>query len=392
LDLDLFKNVNDALGHGIGDDLLKIVAQRLRACVPSETVIARLGGDEFAILLTDLGMHEKSLGVAHHLIEEIGAPYEIEGHEIVIGTSIGIAFNDQDNVAPDVLLKQADMALYRAKADGRGAVRTFEPAMDEWLQDRRSLETDIRKAWAARDFEIYYQPQVCAATKQVCGFEALLRWNHPDRGAVPPSVFIPVAEDIGLILPLGEWVLERACTDAAGWPERIGVAVNLSPVQFRDRGLLESVGRALNRSGLAPNRLELEITERVLLQKNEVTLATLHKLRTCGVRIAMDDFGTGYSSLKYLSSFPFDKIKIDRSFVRDMSSRAVSSAIVQSVTTLGSSLRISTTAEGVETEDQYLRVLAAGCTEIQGYYFGEPKPVAELVFNYEGSEADQAAT
>jgi EAL domain-containing protein (putative c-di-GMP-specific phosphodiesterase class I) len=253
--------------------------------------------------------------------------------------------------------------------------------MDAQLQARRALEVDLRKALVNREFELFYQPQINIQDNEICGFEALLRWRHPERGLVSPAEFIPVAEDIGLIAQLGEWVIEQACIEAATWPETIKVAVNLSSVQFRNRGLVETVSRALAQSGLAPSRLELEITESALLQDNDVTLTTLHQLRRLGVRIAMDDFGTGYSSLSYLRSFPFDKIKIDQSFVRELSSRADCLAIVQSIASLGASLGMSTVAEGVETEDQFLQIRAAGCTEVQGFYFGRPKPARELVFS-----------
>jgi predicted signal transduction protein with EAL and GGDEF domain len=282
-------------------------------------------------------------------------------------------------VSPDQLLKHADLALYRAKADGRSTFRFFEPEMDAQLQARRAMEVDLRKALANREFELYYQPQINIRANEISGFEALLRWRHPERGIISPVEFIPVAEDIGLIAALGEWVVEQACLEAASWPDGIKVAVNLSPVQFRFRGLVQSVGRALLQSGLPSNRLELEITESVLLQDNDMTIATLHQLRRLGVRIAMDDFGTGYSSLSYLRSFPFDKIKIDQSFVRELSSRADCLAIVQSIASLGANLGMSTVAEGVETEDQFQQIRAAGCTEVQGYYFGRPKPTHELV-------------
>jgi predicted signal transduction protein with EAL and GGDEF domain len=305
-------------------------------------------------------------------------PYDLDGQEIVIGTSIGIALASEGNLSPDQLLKQADLALYRAKADGRATFRFFEPEMDAELQARRSLEMDLRKALANQEFSLFFQPQVNIRSMEIDGYEALLRWNHPERGLISPAEFIPVAEDIGLIAPLGDWVLEQACQEATAWPPAIKIAVNLSPVQFRNKTLVQSVSRALARSGLASERLELEVTESVLLQDNELTVATLHQLRRMGVRIAMDDFGTGYSSLSYLRSFPFDKIKIDQTFVRELSSRADCLAIVRSIAGLGASLGMSTVAEGVETEDQLLQISAAGCTEVQGYYFGKPKPASEL--------------
>jgi diguanylate cyclase (GGDEF)-like protein len=374
LDLDLFKNVNDALGHETGDLLLKTVAARLRGCVQDGSIIARLGGDEFAVLPPPIRVPQECAVLASRIVREVGAPYDIDGHEIIIGTSIGIALSDAGPAAADQLMKHADMALYRAKADGRATFRFFEPEMDVQLQARRALEADLRRALANDEFELHYQPQVDLRSNEVSGFEALLRWRHPDRGMVSPAEFIPVAEDIGLIVPLGEWVLNEACTTAAAWPRDTKVAVNLSPVQFRNGALVRSVRKALAGAGLAASRLELELTETALFQENEATLETLHQLRALGVRIALDDFGTGYSSLSYLRSFPFDKIKIDQSFVRELSTRPDCLVIVRSIVGLGAGLKMSITAEGVETEDQLLQVRAAGCTEVQGYYFGRPEP------------------
>jgi diguanylate cyclase (GGDEF)-like protein len=380
MDLDRFKDVNDSYGHQMGDELLKVVADRLRTCVRDNDIVTRLGGDEFAILRSGVTTSHDCARLASRIIKAVSEPYTIEGQEIVIGTSIGIAMVSERNVEPDQLLKQADMALYRAKADGRATFRFFEPEMDAQFQARRALEVDLRKALANKEFELFYQPQVNIQSNEISGFEALLRWRHPERGMIPPAEFIPVAEDIGLISEMGEWIMEQACLDAAAWPQGIKVAVNLSPVQFRNKSLVQSVKRALAHSGLDPQRLELEITETVLLQDNEAIITTLHDLRRRGVRIAMDDFGTGYSSLSYLRSFPFDKIKIDQSFVRELSSRADCLVIVQSIASLGTGLGMPTVAEGVETEDQLLQIRAAGCTEVQGYYFGRPKPVGELVF------------
>jgi diguanylate cyclase (GGDEF)-like protein len=381
LDLDRFKDVNDTLGHETGDLLLKAVSDRLRECVRDGDVVARLGGDEFAVLQLSAHEPQDCASLASRIINTVSMPYDLDGQEVVIGTSVGIALALEGSVAPDQLLKHADMALYRAKSDRRGTYRFFEPEMDAQLQARRLLEADLRKALANGEFELFYQPQVNIRENEISGFEALLRWHHRERGMVPPGEFIPVAEDIGLISSLGEWVIEQACVEAATWPESVKIAVNLSPVQFRSKTLVQSVSRALIESGLQPSRLELEITESVLLQDNDTTLATLHQFRELGVHIAMDDFGTGYSSLSYLRSFPFDKIKIDQSFVRELTSRADCLAIVQSITKLGSSLGMITTAEGVETEEQYLQLRAAGCTEVQGYYFGRPKPARELVFS-----------
>ncbi|MBB4038747.1 diguanylate cyclase (GGDEF)-like protein [Microvirga flocculans] len=384
LDLDHFKDVNDSFGHETGDELLKAVADRLRDCISEQegqvrNLISRFGGDEFAILQTGIQRPEQSAALASRIVEALRAPFSIDGQELFIGTSIGIALA-QANVTSSQILKHADMALYYAKADGRGTFRFFEQAMDEQLQARRALEVDLRKAVTNGEFELFYQPQINLRDDEIAGFETLLRWHHPERGIISPSEFIPVAEDTGLLSSLGEWIIEQACREAATWPRDMHVAVNLSPVQFRSRGLVQTVSRALALSGLAPQRLELEITESVLLQDNEMTVSTLHQLRRLGVRIAMDDFGTGYSSLSYLRSFPFDKIKIDQSFVREMSQRADCLAIVQSVASLGASLGMPTVAEGIETEEQLRQIEAAGCTDAQGYYFGRPRPARELVY------------
>jgi len=376
LDLDAFKSVNDTLGHPIGDALLKIVAERLRGCARESDMVARLGGDEFALIGVCTEPAEVS-ALAQSAIEAISAPCEIEGQQIVIGASIGIGMAPEDGTDPDHLLKKADMALYRAKADGRGVARFFEPEMDERLQARRALEVDLRNALVQGGFELFYQPLVNLKTDAVSGFEALLRWRHPDRGMVLPGDFVPLAEETGLIVPLGEWVLRNACAEAAGWPETVKVAVNLSAVQFKSEGLVPSVISALASSGLPASRLELEITESVLLNNSEAILRVLHQLRGLGVRISMDDFGTGYSSLSYLQSFPFDKIKIDRSFVRDLGEREDSMAIIRAVVGLGDSLGMTTTAEGVETAEQLERLRAEGCTEAQGYLFSPPRPADE---------------
>lgn len=379
LDLDRFKQVNDTLGHPIGDALLKIVAGRLRRVVREHDTVARLGGDEFAVVQLGAVQPEGATNLAQRLIDAISAPYEIEGHQIVIGTSVGIAIAPTDGDAVAALLKSADVALYRAKADGRARYRFFEPGMDAAMQARRVLELDLRAALVNGEFELHYQPVVNIATGQVTGFEALLRWHHPARGLVSPADFIPVAEEIGLIVPIGDWVLRQACGDAASWPDDITVAVNLSPVQFKNARLSETVMLALAASGLPPHRLELEITEGVLLVQHEITLAVLHQLRSLGVRIAMDDFGTGYSSLSYLRSFPFDKIKIDRSFIQNMAQDESSSAIVRAVVGLSGRLGMVTTAEGVETAEQLDGVRAEGCTEVQGFYFSRAKPAREVL-------------
>src|SRR5262249_53427418 len=314
LDLDRFKQVNDTLGHAFGDEILKAVAGRLRACVKAGDVIARLGGDEFAILQASVERAEQCSELASRIIEALSETYEIDGKRVYIGTSVGMAIAPADGTSPDQLLRNADMALYLAKSDGRGTYRFFEAQMHERLQARRSLEVDMRSAIMGREFELYYQPIIRLETKRITGFEALLRWNHPLQGAIAPLSFISLAEETGLILPLGEWVLRTACSHAANWPEPIDVSINLSPAQFKSRNLVQVVFNALAASGLSPKRVVLEITESLFLEHEDSVVATLHQLRELGVRIAMDDFGTGYSSLSHLRSFPFDKIKIDRSF------------------------------------------------------------------------------
>ena len=316
--------------------------------------------------------------MASRLIEVIGAPYELGGDEVKVELSIGIALAPGDGLDPDQLLKNADLALYRAKADGHGLYRFFEPEMDARMQARRTLEIDLRKAIANGEFELFYQPLVDMQTEYVTGFEALIRWRHPERGMIPPLDFISVAEETGLIVPIGDWVLRQACAQAATWPSDVKIAVNLSPIQFKNKALLPSVISALAASGLSANRLELEITESVLLQDGDATLAILHELRGLGVRISMDDFGTGYSSLSYLRKFPFDKIKIDQSFIVDMSDHNDSLAIVRAVIAMGSGLGIATTAEGVETAEQFRQLKLEGCTEVQGYLLSPPRPAADV--------------
>ncbi len=379
LDLDHFKSINDTLGHGIGDELLKTVAIRLRDCLRETDTIARLGGDEFAIIQTEIASPSDVASLAARIRDALTMPYELDGHQVPADVSIGISLAPEDTLDPDQLLKNADMALYRSKADGRGTYRFFEPQMDERVRTRRTLELDLRNAMANGEFELYFQPVVNLARNQISACETLLRWHHPTRGMVPPVEFIPVAEETGLINQIGEWVLRQACREAASWPADIAVAVNLSPVQFKNQNLALLIVSALGNSGLAACRLELKITEAVLLQNNEATLATLHRLRELGVRIAMDDFGTGYSSLSYLRSFPFDKIKIDRSFINDLDERDESGAIVQAVTSLASRLKIATTAEGVETQAQLQMIQDLGCTEMQGYFYSRPVPAKELV-------------
>jgi diguanylate cyclase (GGDEF)-like protein len=378
LDLDSFKGVNDALGHPIGDRLLQAVACRLRDAIRESDMVARLGGDEFAIIHTGMKQPEETGALASRLIEVVSAPYDVDGHQVVVGLSVGIAIAPSDGADADAVLKNADMALYRAKEEGRGTFRFFETGMDARAQARRIIELDMRAAVQNGEFELHYQPIVHAQSGEITAFEALVRWRHPQRGMIPPADFIPLAESTGLIVPLGEWILRAACSDAAAWSRPVRVAVNLSPAQFKHRSLVTSVVNAVTAAGLDTGRLELEITESVLLQDSDATLATLHTLRRFGVRISMDDFGTGYSSLSYLRSFPFDKIKIDQSFVRELSTREDCIAIVRAVTGLGKSLGITTTAEGVETNEQLELLRLENCGEVQGYLFSKPRPAAEV--------------
>jgi diguanylate cyclase (GGDEF)-like protein/PAS domain S-box-containing protein len=379
LDLDRFKFINDSLGHPVGDQLLKVAAGRLRECLRPSDMVARLGGDEFAVVLTDVSGPEEVGRIASKLVAALSERYHIQDHELVAGVSIGIVMAPSDGTTHETLLRNADLGLYRAKAEGRGRYHFFEAEMERRAKLRRSLELDLRKAYEHGEFELYYQPLVNTVTQAVNGCEALLRWKHPERGMIPPAEFIPLAEEIGLIVPLGEWVLRQACADAARWPDATKVAVNLSPVQFRTKGLLNAVVSALAHAGLPAQRLELEITESVLLAETSANLSTLHQLRDLGVRISLDDFGTGYSSLSYLRAFPFDKIKIDQSFVRELAERPDSMAIVRAVAGLGASLGVATTAEGVETEEQLACLRGEGCTEVQGYLFSRPKPARDIM-------------
>jgi diguanylate cyclase (GGDEF)-like protein len=378
LDLDQFKAVNDTFGHPAGDKLLKIVAERLRALVRETDTIARMGGDEFVVVQAPIADPGEATALAQRVIASMSEPFEIDGNQAVIGTSVGIAVGPGDGLRPDKLLRNADLALYRAKGDGRGTFRFFEPAMDLQMQTRRIMERDLRKALPSGEFELYYQPVVNLVNSEISGFEALIRWNHPENGLVSPASFIPLAEEIGFIVPIGEWVIRQACATAALWPGDIHVAVNISAAQFRSPGLMQVIVGALATSGLHPTRLEIEITESVLLHNREATLAVLHQLRALGIRIAMDDFGTGYSSLTYLQCFPFDKIKIDRSFVKDVTESTGSLNIVRAVAALANGMGMTATAEGVETREQLDRITSEGCTEMQGFLFSKPLPVREI--------------
>ena len=378
LDLDRFKAVNDTLGHPVGDGLLRVVADRMSACVREGDTVARLGGDEFAIIQLDVGQPEHAQLLVSRIIDAFRDPFDIQGHQIGIGMSIGVAVAPGDGACSEALLKNADIALYHAKTEGRGSARFFEPEMDARIQVRRTLEMDLRGAILCDEFELHYQPLINLIAGEVTGFEALLRWHRPGCVLMSPAEFIPVAEETGMIVAIGEWVLRSACFEAENWPANISVAVNLSPVQFEKGDIVATVRAALAASGLRPDRLELEITESVLLRETAGTLTALHQLRAMGITVALDDFGTGYSSLSYLRSFPFDKIKIDQSFVRDLVTNKESMSIIRAVTGLGHSLNIKTTAEGVETPEQLVMLREHGCTEAQGYLFSRPTPANEL--------------
>ena len=379
LGLDNFKAVNDTLGHGVGDKLLRGVAKRLRSSLREEDALARLNSDEFAIVQSGLTRPEDAVILAKRLLEAIADPYLLDGHSVVIGASIGIAMAPGDGDDSEKLLKSADMALSRAKLDARGSFAFFEAALDARAQSRRKIEVELRDAIQNDVLRPYYQPLIDLSSGRITGFEALVRWPHAERGMVSPAEFIPVAEETGLINPLGGLMLRRACLDAASWPDDVRIAVNLSPLQFRSGNLLSVVTDALKHSGLAPRRLELEITETLLLEKSAQVLATLHALRALGVRISMDDFGTGYSSLSYLRSFPFDKIKIDQSFVRDLGANREAQAIIRSIVSLGKGLGVTITAEGVETEAELSCLRAEGCDEGQGYLFSKARPNTEII-------------
>ncbi|HVY52635.1 MAG TPA: EAL domain-containing protein [Devosia sp.] len=378
IDLDHFKSVNDTFGHNIGDKLLKQASARLWGTTRETDLLARLGGDEFSLLLRPVEKPGDAATIAERIVKTMSSPFLIDGHQIVIGASVGIAMAPQDGETTDVLMKNADMALYRAKSEGRSTYHFFEKDMDAAIQKRRMIEAGLRAALTSRELRLVFQPLVGLKENRVTCLEALLRWTHAGE-AISPAEFIPVAEETGLIVQIGEWVLREACRTAVTWPGNTRVAVNLSPVQFKNKRLFETIHGILIETGLPPTRLELEITESLLLNDNEQTLQTLHRLRAIGVRISMDDFGTGYSSLSYLRAFPFDKIKIDRSFMSDLEGRGDSLAIIKAVIGLGHSLGMSTTAEGVETEEQLRAVREQGCNEVQGFLFSPPLEAGQVV-------------
>jgi diguanylate cyclase (GGDEF)-like protein len=385
LDLDRFKAVNDTLGHAAGDELLRSVAGRLLAEARDGDTVARLGGDEFVVLQPNLASPGSAAVLAERIIDAIGAPYMIAGQEVVIGVSIGIDIGTKDHASPGELLKNADMALYISKGEGRGIFRFFEPEMDARVQNRHALERDLRCALTRGEFELFYQPIANARSGETCGFEALLRWNHPARGLVAPADFIPVAEECGLIIELGEWVIRQACRQAALWPEDVHLAVNLSPVQFRAANLVSVVHEALTAAGIDARRLELEMTESVLLQSNPRNMAVMHQLRASGIGIVMDDFGVGTSSLRLLRSFPFDRVKIDQSFVSDLTTTDDAIFIVRAIIGLCRNLGIRTTAEGVENAEQLDILLEEGCTELQGALFSRPQQACDLDVLHNGA-------
>ena len=373
LDLDRFKDVNDTLGHATGDALLEEVAARLKESVRDVDLVGRLGGDEFAIVAEDLTTPEDAMRLARRVCTALGEAYHVNGHEVTTSASIGIAIGPLDSEPADTLLKNADLALYRAKEDGRNTFRFFEPAMDAALQKRRRLENDLRNALRKSQLYLDYQPQFDLGSGRLTGYEALVRWWHPTEGEIPPSTFIPIAEETGLIVPLGEWILRTACSYATTWPLDTNLAVNLSPAQFKTQDVYGLVRGMLNETGLEPQRLELEITEAIILQNTDAVMETLKRLDQLGVSIAMDDFGTGYSSLSYLTRFPVKTIKIDRSFIDTLGTSPQTSAIVSSIVGLGQSLNVTITAEGVETEGQAAMLRKWGCDQVQGFYYGKPE-------------------
>jgi diguanylate cyclase (GGDEF)-like protein len=373
-DLDRFKDVNDTYGHPAGDELLRQVAVRMRETIRRTDILARLGGDEFAIIHLSGADRQDSAALGERILSALRPAFDIQGNAICAGMSIGIAQAPLDAATLVDLMKRADLALYAAKQGGRDRFAVYDPAMGERLEERCTIATEIRKALDAEGFEVHYQSMVDLRTRHILGFEALARWTHPELGVIAPAVFIPIAEESGHILRLGEWMLRRACFDATGWGAEVMLSVNVATQQFREEGFVETVRRALRDSGLPPKRLELEVTESAMLSDGARMLGVLHSLRAIGVHLALDDFGTGYSALSYLQKFPFDRIKIDQSFVRELDTNPDSNAIVRAVAGLGMNLGIATIAEGIETEDQAQLVLGAACDEGQGYLFSRPVP------------------
>jgi diguanylate cyclase (GGDEF)-like protein len=387
IDLDHFKDVNDGFGHPVGDALLKSIGGRLYKQIRNPDFVGRLGGDEFAIVQSNVIKGEDAVAFAQRLLKIFSETHQLLGHQVEIGASIGIALAPQHGMTADELLKNADMALYQAKSLGRGTFAVFDPEFGYQSQTRRQLESDLKVALRDNQLELYYQPIRDVKTKQITSCEALMRWRHPHFGLIAPGEFIPFAEESGLIVPMGAWALRTACLDAMTWPANIGVTVNLSATQFSEGDVHAAVREALKESALPPTRLELEITESVLLRDDADTVATLHKLRASGIRIALDDFGTAFASLSYLRSFPFDKIKIDRSFVRELPDKTDCAAIIESITHLARKLRMSSVVEGVETQGQFDIIADAGCDEVQGFYFNRPVPAAEIAEILEGDRA-----
>lgn len=381
IDLDHFKAVNDSYGHAVGDRVLAEAARRIEGAIDSTTMVARLGGDEFAVLLDHIDIRNDALMVAQDIVTAMDEPITIDGEKLPLGASVGVAFAPDNGLSGEEVLKAADLALYDAKSRGRRGASLFDPTMQLEAQERRTMELDLRAALTNGELEVHYQPLLQAETTEIVGYEALLRWNHPEKGLISPAVFIPIAEETGQIVTIGTWVLREALSEAANWPDDLSVSVNLSPAQMRDESLLNTIVGALASSGVSPSRLELEITETLLMQDNEDTIVLLHRIRDLGVQIALDDFGTGYSSLNYLRSFPFDKIKIDRCFVADIADKEDSVAIIQAVIDLASKLKMRTTAEGVENAEQLSRLQENGCDLVQGFFFSKARPAAELGYS-----------
>jgi diguanylate cyclase (GGDEF)-like protein len=392
IDLDRFKAVNDTLGHPAGDKLLVEVGQRLQSTIRETDVLARLGGDEFAIIQEGgPNQHEAAIALALRIIDAISQPFDLNGNRANLGTSIGIVLAPEHESDPEGLLKRADLALYDAKANGRNDYRFFRSELLEVADTQRTAEIELRDAIERQEFELHYQPVVDAKTRTLCGVEALVRWRHPAKGLIGPDKFIPLAESTGLIVPLGEWILRRACADAASWPVHIKLAINISAIQFKKDDLFEVILSTLVETGFTPARLELEITETSLLENQEAHLTTIRQLKNLGISMALDDFGTGYSSVNYLANFPFDKIKIDKSFTQGVLSRRDCKAVVASTLALAQGLGTVTTAEGVETEDQLEYMRAAGVDLVQGYLFGKPVPIAQLDLNAKLARKERVA-